>query len=121
MTMAGTIIGTPDYISPEQVTGEHPVGAAADLYSLGALAYQLFTGELPFRRAQLMQLLMMHVREPPRPPRELNPHIPMELERVILRLMAKHPANRHADAAELRKDLAKLWTLVSRAASTARG
>jgi serine/threonine-protein kinase len=116
ITATGALLGTPEYMAPEQITGEHAPSPATDLYALGIVAYELVTGMVPFKHAQLMPLLFMHVKEPPRPPRELNPIVPVELEAVILKLLQKHPAERFASATQLRLALRGLWPEVIRAA-----
>ena len=111
-TAQGATLGTPEYMSPEQVMGSPPVSPASDLYSLGVVAYELFTGQLPFRHAQPVPLMFLHVQEPPAPPRLLSPSLPEPCERVVLKLMAKRPEERYRSATELRAALAKLWPLV---------
>jgi serine/threonine-protein kinase len=110
MTMEGVTAGTPEYMAPEQISNFSEVTASADLYSLGLMAYRMFTGVLPFEHEELMPLLMMHLNEAPRPPRELNPDMPEELEQIILRLMEKKPENRHKNCRELSADLQRLRT-----------
>jgi serine/threonine-protein kinase len=114
-TATGALLGTPEYMAPEQITGEPAPSPATDLYSLGVVAYELVTGVVPFKHGQLMPLLFMHVKDAPRPPRELNPMVPAELEAVILKLLQKNPAERFASAAELRRVLRGLWPAVIRA------
>jgi tRNA A-37 threonylcarbamoyl transferase component Bud32 len=93
LTDAGLLLGTPAYMAPEQVQG-HGVDARIDIYALGILLYQAVTGEIPFVAETAFSMALMHVHAPPRPPRQLNPAIPEPLERVILRAMAKNPADR---------------------------
>ena len=101
VTVAGSIAGTPLYMSPEQIGSFSEVTHATDLYALGVCAYELFTGAPPFVHKDLVPLLMMHVNERPAPPRQKNPSIPPDLEAAILRLLAKDPAQRFATAREL--------------------
>ena len=101
VTVAGSIAGTPLYMSPEQIGSFSTVTHATDLYALGVCAYEMFTGVVPFSHAELVPLLMMHVNERPAPPRQKNPSIPADLEAVILRLLAKDPAQRFASAREV--------------------
>jgi serine/threonine-protein kinase len=75
------------------------------------VAYEILTGQLPFRHPQAVPLMFLHVQQPPTPPRTLNPHLPEPFERVVLKLMRKHPEQRYPSAAALRADLAKLWPL----------
>jgi tRNA A-37 threonylcarbamoyl transferase component Bud32 len=93
-TTLGTIAGTPEYMAPEQIDDFSAAGPAADQYSLGVVAYYTFTGCVPFKHDQMISLLMMHLRQTPTPPREINPCLPEKLEQVILRMLAKRPEDR---------------------------
>jgi serine/threonine-protein kinase len=108
VTVAGTIIGTPEYISPEQINNFSAVTFASDLYSLGATAYTIFTGQPPFMKQALMSVLMAHVNEPPPSARERNPAIPVELEAVMFKLLEKEPEKRFASGKELADALKKI-------------
>ncbi len=112
VTHQGALLGTPEYMAPEQVSGAHPISPATDLYALGVVAYELFTGQLPFRHPQAMPLMFLHVQQPPVPPRTLCPLLPEPFERVVLKLLRKHPEERYPGAADLRADLRELWPLV---------
>ncbi|MGO9712578.1 MAG: serine/threonine-protein kinase [Polyangiaceae bacterium] len=101
MTQAGFIAGTPAYMSPEQINNFTAVNHLTDIYALGIVAYEMFTGAVPFEDGEMMQLLMMQLTRAPRPPREVNPAIPEALERVILKLLEKAPADRIQSAREL--------------------
>jgi serine/threonine-protein kinase len=94
LTQTGWIAGTPEYMAPEQVSDFRRVTHLADLYALGCVAYRMFTGRPPFVHPDTVPLLVMHVSEPPTPPRKLNPGLPQKLEDVILRLLAKPPEAR---------------------------
>jgi len=72
---------------------------------MGIVAYRFFTGTVPFQHRELIQLMFMQVRDKPRPPREHDPNIPADLERIILKLLEKDPANRHPDARSLAAEL----------------
>jgi serine/threonine-protein kinase len=104
MTATGLIIGTPEYMAPEQVRGMHCDGRA-DLYSLGAMAYHMLAGRPPFVGETPIAVGFAHVTEPPRPLRELKPDVPAELEAAVLRALEKDPAKRFVDAHELKRAL----------------
>ncbi len=99
ISQAGLIVGTASYMSPEQALG-HTVDGRADLYALGVLLYELITGRLPFTGDDPLTIVSQHVHAPVVPPRALRPDLPRALERVILRLLAKDPAERFATAAQ---------------------
>jgi HAMP domain-containing protein len=103
-TQVGFIVGTPQYLSPEQLQG-HEVDARADIYSTGIVLYEIFTGELPFSAPTVMELMLQHLKEPPPPPRTHWPEIPERLERIILRCLEKEPGARYPTVADLQHDL----------------
>lgn len=100
LTMAGAAIGTPDFMAPEQVLAQ-PVGPAADIYSLGALAYTLLAGHTPFGGGGAQQTLARQLREPPQPLRLDRPDIPPRIEETIFWALAKDPAERPPSASAL--------------------
>ncbi|HTS87152.1 MAG TPA: serine/threonine-protein kinase [Gemmatimonadales bacterium] len=100
-------IGTPAYISPEQAQGR-ALDGRSDLYSLGITLYRMVTGDVPFKSNDWFELARMHVEDRPEPPRNRNPELSKRLERIILRLLAKHPADRQPSAAELLDNLADI-------------
>ena len=96
---AGTIVGTAAYMAPEQALGK-PVDGRADLYALGVVLYELTTGRVPFPGNDPLATISQHLHAPVVPPRVLRPDLPRALETIILRLLAKDPAQRFASAAE---------------------
>jgi serine/threonine-protein kinase len=100
MTETGSIMGTAQYLSPEQAQG-HSVTASSDLYSVGVVLYEMLTGRVPFEGDQAVTIALKHVSEAPLPPRELNPRIPVELEQTVLWTLNKNAADRPADADQL--------------------
>ncbi len=104
MTSTAAVIGTAQYLSPEQARGEG-VDARSDVYSLGCLLYELVTGAPPFTGDSPVAVAYQHVREDPRLPSSINPEIPAELDAILLKAMSKNPANRYQSAADMRNDL----------------
>jgi serine/threonine-protein kinase len=107
VTTPGQLAGTPAYMSPEQVTAETELDARSDIYSLGAVAYYLATGQPPFVRDTAMRVLMAHIRDPPRSPSLLQAGTPADLEGIILRCLAKAPSERYAEVRHLDRALAE--------------
>ncbi|MFC2166371.1 protein kinase [Acidobacteriota bacterium] len=107
MTGPGIIIGTPEYMSPEQVEGKQ-VDNRSDLYSLGIVLYELVTGKLPFEGDTPLSVAVKHKIEEPRAPQDINAQIPRDLNRVILKCMAKDKKERYQSADELLSDLKKI-------------
>ena len=108
MTVAGRIAGTPQYMAPEQIQDFSSVSASADIYSIGIILYELFTGRLPFWHEELRGIYQMQIMSLPMPPRELNPDIPEVLEKVILRLLCKNPRERHRSCQALARELEQI-------------
>ncbi len=94
LTVTGSIMGTPEYMSPEQASGA-TADRRTDIYSLGVVLYELVTGRLPFRGENAMEVLQMHLTRTPESPKLLNPEIPGNLAGVISRMLEKQPANRY--------------------------
>jgi eukaryotic-like serine/threonine-protein kinase len=105
MTEIGTVLGTAAYLSPEQAAGEE-VTAAADLYSLGAVLYELLAGRTPYVFSSLAELAVMQQEQAIPALRELEPTVPRPLEEAGMRCLARNPTYRPASAAELARDLA---------------
>jgi eukaryotic-like serine/threonine-protein kinase len=99
MTLTGSIMGTAQYLSPEQAQGQ-AVSAASDLYAVGIVLYELLTGAVPFDGETAVTIALKQVSAIPSPPSALNPSVPAELDAVVLRALAKDPAARFADAEE---------------------
>jgi beta-lactam-binding protein with PASTA domain/tRNA A-37 threonylcarbamoyl transferase component Bud32 len=104
ITQAGAIMGTAQYLSPEQAQGS-PVTEASDVYSIGVVLYELLTGKAPFEGESAVAIALMHVNKPAPSPRELVPAIPRELEAVVLKALAKTAAERYPDAESFMRDL----------------
>jgi eukaryotic-like serine/threonine-protein kinase len=100
MTLTGSIMGTAQYLSPEQAQG-YAVSAASDIYSVGVILYELLTGVVPFEGETAVAIAFKQVSAAPRPPSELNPALPPSLDAVVLRALAKDPIERYADDDEL--------------------
>ena len=104
MTEAGSILGTAQYLAPEQAKGE-PVDERTDLYSVGVVLYEMLTGGLPFRGDSAVTVALKHVNEQPPEPAELVPGTPYSLNQIVLKALAKDPDNRYRSAAEFSADL----------------
>jgi eukaryotic-like serine/threonine-protein kinase len=99
MTQTGSIMGTAQYLSPEQAQG-HAVSAPSDLYSIGIILYEMLTGRVPFEGESAVTIALKQVGEAPVPPSHLNPAVPPALEAVVLKALEKDPARRFGDADE---------------------
>jgi eukaryotic-like serine/threonine-protein kinase len=107
MTETGSIVGTAQYLSPEQAKGGE-VDQRSDLYSLGIVLYELLTGKTPFEGDTPVEIAMKHLSTPPQPPSKLRPDIPHELDLVVLRALAKDPDDRYQSADEMEGDLERV-------------
>ncbi|MCU0722632.1 MAG: serine/threonine protein kinase [Planctomycetes bacterium] len=96
ITRVGMILGTPYYISPDQVQGRE-LDIRSDIYSLGASYYYFVTGRRPFEEGTPAEIMLQHIEDAPVPPDYVNPHVPREVNDIILKMMAKEPAERYQD------------------------
>ncbi|WP_227978980.1 Stk1 family PASTA domain-containing Ser/Thr kinase [Nocardia spumae] len=107
MTQTAAVIGTAQYLSPEQARGEQ-VDARSDVYSVGCVLYEILTGQPPFTGDSPVAVAYQHVREDPKLPSLVHPGVPRELDSVVLKAMSKNQANRYQTAAEMRADLIRV-------------
>jgi serine/threonine protein kinase len=107
LTQAGAIMGTPSYMAPEQANGL-PVDARCDLFSLGCVLYRMSTGKLPFKGTDSLSTLVAVASQNPEPPAEIDPSVPKRLSNLIMKLLAKSPDDRPANAAEVAESLGKV-------------
>jgi serine/threonine protein kinase len=101
---ADMILGTPQYISPEQARGERNLDARTDVYSLGIILYEMVVGRVPFSADTPYAIVHSHIYTAPPRPSEMNPEIPVAVEQVLLKALAKDPAERYQSATEMMKD-----------------
>ena len=118
MTEAGSIIGTAQYLSPEQARGA-PVDQTSDLYSTGIVLYELLTGSVPFTGETPVEIAMKHLSQAPVPPSTHRPEVPRDLDYVVLRALAKDPAERYHSAEEMDSDLERIARGIGVSAETA--
>ena len=106
LTSTGFVVGTPSYMSPEQASGDHTIDGRSDIYSLACVLYAMLTGEPPFRGATPQAIAAQHVTAPPPAVRSARPDVPVLLDHVLRRALAKDPADRFASAEEFAAALA---------------
>src|SRR5690606_28223098 len=104
LTHTGMLVGTVDYMAPEQIMGK-PVDGRTDVYSLGVVLYKMLSGKAPFRDTGVPALIHAHLNTLPKPLIEVATGIPNELDRVVLRCLAKNPDRRYESMAELGRAL----------------
>src|SRR5712691_447254 len=109
LTQTATVLGTATYFSPEQAQGDS-VDARSDIYSLGCVLYEMLTAHPPFAGDTAVAVAFKHVKEDPVAPSRLNHDVPQELDAVVMKCLAKNPANRYQTADELRADLERFRT-----------
>jgi predicted Ser/Thr protein kinase len=103
-TMAGTVIGTAQYLSPEQGRGES-ADERSDLYSVGCMLYELLVGEPPFSGDSMVSIIFQHISEPPTPPSDQSGDISSDIDAIVMRALAKDPDDRYQSAAEMKADI----------------
>lgn len=101
LTGTGGMVGTFDYIAPEQIQGASMVDGRADIYSMGVMAYQILTGELPFKHNNPGATLMAHIMQPPPDPREIQANLPENTANAVMQAMNKKPEERFSTAGEM--------------------
>ncbi|MCX7803593.1 MAG: protein kinase [Planctomycetota bacterium] len=104
VTLPGYVVGTPAYMSPEQASGGH-VDCRSDMYSLGVVLYEVLTGTSPFKSDSIAGLIFKHLNEMPKPPGQVNPAVPPQLDAVVMKCLAKRPEDRFATPKELLRAL----------------
>ena len=114
ISITGVRVGTPRYMAPEQIQGGGEVGPAADLYALGGVMYEIFTGTPVFEEEELVPLLLNHMTEDPELPTSRNPDVPAAVEKIILKLLAKNPEERYKDCSELKRELLSAYVQAER-------
>ena len=110
MTQTAAVIGTAQYLSPEQARGEKTVDNRSDIYAAGCLLYELLVGQPPFQGDSPVSVAYQHVREIPVPPSYLDPEITPAMDAITLKALAKAPADRYQTAREMRDDISRLLT-----------
>ena len=104
LTATGIILGTPEFMSPEQIRGK-PLDARSDIYAIAIVAFEMFTGKLPFKGRNAQETMIARLRGQPTPLRQVRPELPVALEQALLRAMAPNPGDRYATALEFAEAL----------------
>lgn len=105
LTQPGTVMGSLNYISPEQIKGSAKLDGRTDIYSAGVVLYEALTGQRPFHRKSQFELMLAHMNDLPQAPTSINPEVPAEISEIVLTAMAKEPAARFQTAEEFRQRL----------------
>jgi serine/threonine-protein kinase len=108
LTLAGTVTGSPLFMSPEQASGDDSVDARSDIYALGAVMYYMLTGQPPFISDNPLKVMIAHASQEVVPPRQINSELSAELEEIILRCLEKDPEHRFQDVTSLRNAIREL-------------
>ena len=106
--LAGSRAGSPKYMSPEQIRGDGALDGRSDIFSLGAVLYEMLTGRQPFGGAEVVDIMRMVLQDTPQPPSAHNARVPPELDALVLRMLAKRPDERHPSARWLYRELRQL-------------
>ncbi len=120
MTATGLIMGTPEYMAPEQVSGKH-VDERADIYALGVILFEMLTGRVPFTGDSPIAVGFQQLKDPPPSPRSINPQIPEDVEKIILKALEKNPIHRYRNVDELRKDFESALPRFAAASTASQG
>ena len=104
LTATGIILGTPEFMSPEQIRGK-PLDARSDIYAVGIVAFEMFTGKLPFQGRNAQEMMIARLRGQPTPLRQVRPDLPVDLEKALMKAMASNPDDRYATATEFAESL----------------
>src|SRR5262249_2549892 len=116
-TSTSAILGSPHYMSPEQIQNASDVDPRSDVWAIGVIVHELVSGELPFDSETIPYLFVRFLQDTPQPPPQLRPEVPAALERVVARCLEKDPAKRFASVSELAAALAECGSPAARASA----